>query len=114
MTNSSESGIEIGSAACAYNDSMPIELTARQRSDLKARAHALEPTVTIGHGGLSDAVVLEIDRALTTHELMKVRAPAGDRQERSQLLHDITEKTGAAAVQQVGRIFVLWRPRPED
>ena len=114
MTNSSKFGIEICCVACAYNDSMPIELTARQRSELKARAHALEPTVTIGHGGLSDAVVLEIDRALTTHELIKVRAPAGDRQERSQLLQDITEKTGAAAVQQVGRIFVLWRPRPED
>jgi RNA-binding protein len=93
---------------------MAIELTARQRSELKARAHALEPTVTIGHGGLSEAVVLEIDRALTTHELIKVRAPAGVREERSQLLHEISDKTGAAAVQQVGRIFVLWRPRPED
>jgi len=108
------SGIGICCVACAYNHWMPIEFTARQRSELKGRAHALEPTVTIGHGGLSDAVVFEIDRALTTHELIKVRAPAGDRQERRQLLEEIREKTGAAAVQQVGRIFVLWRPRPED
>jgi putative YhbY family RNA-binding protein len=93
---------------------MAIELTARQRSQLKACAHAIEPTVTIGQGGASDAVVREIERALTAHELIKVRAPAGDREERRRLLQDILEKTGAAAVQQVGRIFVLWRPAPEE
>ena len=41
---------------------MPVLLTARERAHLKARAHSLEPIVQIGHEGVSDAVIREIDR----------------------------------------------------
>jgi RNA-binding protein len=92
---------------------MSRTLTARERSRLKARAHPLEPTVTIGQEGLTDAVLREVDRALTAHELIKVRAAVADREERRLVLQTICERTGAASVQQVGRILVLWRPRPE-
>jgi RNA-binding protein len=88
-------------------------LSARERSRLKARAHSLEPTVTIGQEGLTDAVLREIDRALAAHELIKIRGAGGDREERRQVLHTICERTDAAPVQQIGRIFVLWRPRAE-
>jgi RNA-binding protein len=93
---------------------MPTELTARERSRLKAQAHGLEPTVTIGQDGLTEAVIREIDRALTAHELIKVRAATGDRRARGDLLDEISTRTGAAAVQQVGKILVLWRPRPAE
>ena len=52
-------------------------LTARERSFLKARAHPLEPIVYVGHEGLTDAVLKEIERALTAHELIKVRVNEG-------------------------------------
>jgi len=90
------------------------DLTTRERSFLKARAHPLEPIVSIGHDGLTDAVLKEIDRALTAHELIKVRANAGDRAVLRALLDTICERTGAEAVQQVGKVLVLWRPRPLD
>ena len=90
-----------------------LVLTPRERSRLKARAHPLEPTVTIGQEGLTDAVLREIDRALAALELIKVRGTGGDREERRQVLHTICERTGAAPVQQIGRIFVLWRPRAD-
>jgi len=80
---------------------------------LKGRAHALEPVVQIGHDGLTDAVLGEIDRALTAHELIKVRAGGHERGDRAALLAAICASTGAASVQQVGKIMVLWRPRPE-
>ena len=92
---------------------MAVTLSARDRSQLKARAHPLEPTVTIGQDGLTDAVFGEIDRALTAHELIKVRGAGGDREERRQMLQTICERTGAAPVQQIGRVFVLWRARTE-
>lgn len=91
---------------------MPVSLTPRERVALKARAHALEPVVHIGHGGLTDAVLGEIDRALTAHELVKVRAGAADRTEREGLVATIGERTDAAVVQTVGKVMVLWRPRP--
>ena len=89
-------------------------LTARERSFLKARAHPLEPIVTVGHDGLTDAVVKEIDRALGVHELIKVRVNAGDRTARRTLFEEIAARTEAEAVQQVGKVLVLWRPRPLD
>lgn len=89
-------------------------LTTRERAHLKARAHALEPVVRVGHAGLTDAAVASIDRALEAHELIKVRLGEGDREARADVSAAITARTGAAVVQRVGRVLVLWRPRPVD
>jgi RNA-binding protein len=91
---------------------MPVPLTTRERAHLKA--HALEPTVRIGHGGLSDSVAAEIDRALTAHELIKVRVDAADRNAREALCETICARADAVEVQRVGKVLVLWRPRPLD
>jgi RNA-binding protein len=93
---------------------MPLSLTARERTKLKAQAHALEPVVQLGNAGLSDAVVAEVDRALTAHELIKVRIGGDDREARVALGDALGERTDAAIVQRVGKIVVLWRPEPED
>jgi RNA-binding protein len=92
---------------------MPSSLTARERTHLKARAHALEPVVHIGGSGATDRVVSEIDRALTAHELIKVKINSDDRADRVALGDEICTRTGAAAVHRVGKILILWRPRPE-
>jgi len=93
---------------------MPVSLTARERAHLKARAHALEPIVHVGQGGLTDAVAGELDRALTAHELIKVKINGADREARRATAEAIGTRTGAAEVQQVGKIVVLWRPNPEE
>jgi len=91
-----------------------LQLSAKERAHLKARAHALEPVVHIGSAGVTDNVMAEIERALTAHELIKVRAGAQERDERREVLDTICARTGAAAVQTVGKVMVLWRPRPDD
>ena len=90
---------------------MPVTLTPRERARLKARAHPLEPVVQVGQAGLTDQVVGEVDRALTAHELIKVRVGVADREDRDQLCEALSAKTDAAVVQRVGKILVLWRPR---
>jgi RNA-binding protein len=92
---------------------MSLTLTSRQRAHLKARAHALEPVVQIGHGGAQEPVVAEVETALTAHELIKVRINA-DRDERVEIADTLSTRTGAAIVQRVGKIVVLWRPRPKE
>ncbi|HZR26305.1 MAG TPA: ribosome assembly RNA-binding protein YhbY [Vicinamibacterales bacterium] len=92
---------------------MPVAPRPRQRAKLKARAHALEPIVQLGHAGATEKVIAEVDRSLTAHGLIKVRLP-GDRDERDALAVALSQKTDASIVQQVGRIVVLWRPRPDD
>ena len=93
---------------------MPISLTSRERAQLKARAHALEPVVRIGHAGVTDGLVAEVDRALTAHELIKVRIDDTDRGQRVATGDAIVARTHAAAVHRVGKILILWRPRPQD
>jgi putative YhbY family RNA-binding protein len=89
-------------------------LTPSFRRELRARAHALEPVVAIGHQGLTAAVLHEIDVALKAHELVKVRAFNDDREERGALLERIVTALDCAPVQSIGKLFVLWRPRPPD
>jgi RNA-binding protein len=89
-------------------------LTAAERKALKGKAHKLEPVVQIGAKGLTDEVVAEIERALTAHELIKVRAAAMEREERDAALEEIVLRTAAQTVQQVGKVFVLYRKKPDD
>lgn len=92
---------------------MPVSLTPRERAHLKARAHALEPKVMVGHGGLTPAVIAEIDRALAAHELIKVKILGDDRDARHTMGDEICSGTDATPVQRVGKVIVLWRPKPE-
>jgi RNA-binding protein len=93
---------------------MPDELTPSQRQTLKGRAHALDPVVMIGAEGLTLAVLAEVERALASHELIKIRAAGADRHERDRLLDDICARTGAAPVQHIGKIMVVYREKPVE
>lgn len=87
-------------------------LTPAERKALKARAHKLEPVVLIGGKGLTDAVVAEVDLALKSHELIKVRAPGLERADRERAFRQACERTGAELVQQIGKVAVLYRRKP--
>ena len=89
-------------------------LTPAERKALKAKAHKLEPVVQIGAKGLTEQVIAEIDRALAAHELIKVRAGSLERDARDEIFQSIAEKAGAEAVQQVGKVCVLYRKKPDD
>ena len=93
---------------------MAVSLTPRERSHLKARAHALEPRVQVGHSGVTDAVAAEVDRALTAHELIKVKILGEDRDARRETADAIAARADAALVQSVGKVIVLWRPNPDE
>lgn len=93
---------------------MPVTLTPRQRAHLKARAHALEPFVQVGHAGLTEAVAAEIERALTARGLIKVKILSPDRESRREIGEAICARTDATAVQLVGKVVVLWRPKADD
>ncbi len=91
-----------------------IALTPAERSALKARAHHLAPVVMIGDSGLSEAVLKEIDTALKSHELIKVRVLGDDRDARNAYATSIGERLDAATVQAIGKLLVLFRPAPAE
>jgi len=89
-----------------------LELDATQRKLHRAAAHHLHPVVMVGVGGLTEAVVREVDAALVAHELVKVRAMIDDRAARDEMLATLAAQLGAAPVQHIGKLLVLWRPAP--
>jgi RNA-binding protein len=88
-------------------------LSPTERRALRAKAHHLEPVVIVGHHGLTPAVLHEIDLALLAHDLVKVRVLGDDREARAAMLTQVCATLDCAAVQQVGKVLVLWRPNPE-
>lgn len=89
-------------------------LSPAERSALRARAHKLHPVVLLGEKGLTEPALLEIDHNLRAHELIKVRAAGADRDQRDAILGEICAKLEAAAIQHIGKTFVLYRPRPPE
>ena len=85
-----------------------VALSAAQRRRLRARAHPLAPVAQVGRGGVSDAFVAELDRALEAHELVKVRL-RGEREERAAQLDDVTGRLDCAVVGTVGGVAILYR-----
>jgi len=90
-----------------------VSLSNNQQRHLRSLAHHLKPVVLLGQHGLKDSVMEEIDIALSSHELIKIRVAAGDRDERSQLIEQIAKRSGAELVQTIGHIAVLFRRNPE-
>jgi putative YhbY family RNA-binding protein len=89
-------------------------LTPSERRALRARAHHLHPVIMIGEAGLTPAVLHEIDLALKGHELIKVRVLGEDRERRRRMPAEIAAALDASPVQHIGKILVLYRPRPEE
>lgn len=90
------------------------ELNPAERRALRARAHHLQPVVLIGEAGFTPAVLKEIDLALKSHELIKIRVLGDDRERRESLLAEICAALDASPVQHIGKVLVIFRPRPEE
>ena len=86
-----------------------LTLTPAERKAHRSDAHHLEPVVMIGNDGLTPAVVKEVDGALNSHGLIKVRVFSDDRAAREALLADLAQRLDAAPVQHIGKLIVLWR-----
>jgi RNA-binding protein len=86
-------------------------LSDKQLRHLRGLAHDLKPVVRLGNAGLTDSVVAETARALHDHELIKVKAAAGERERRDQAFRELATRTGSALVHRIGNVAVLYRAR---
>jgi RNA-binding protein len=89
-----------------------IQLTIAERKVHRAEAHHLDPVVMIGNDGLTANVKKEIDAALNAHGLIKVRVQGDDRVAREEMYQSLANDLGAAPIQHIGKLLVLWRPKP--
>ena len=91
---------------------MSKTISPRQKKYLRGLAHHLDPVVYVADKGLSDSVLAEIDRALTDHELIKVKLRT-DRDERRKWATDIESRCSAQCVHSIGQVASFYRRHPE-
>lgn len=83
--------------------------TNQDIKQLRAIGHKLKPVVTVAGKGLSEAVVAEVDRALSQHELIKIKLAVGGKDAKTAVTEELCERSGAEVVQSIGNIILVLR-----
>ncbi len=91
-----------------------MSLRGAQKRYLRGLAHHLEPVVQIGKAGITDALVAATDRALTDHELIKVKLPQVEKAEREELAATLEQRTKSDLAGMTGRVAILYRRHPDE
>jgi len=87
-------------------------VNSEQKKQMKGQAHELKPVIMIGQAGLTDAVLKELNAALDTHELIKIKIRA-EREQRKSIKEKICIETKSELIQSIGQIIVIYRKKPE-
>ena len=89
-------------------------MTGKERAKFRAAANGLEPVFQIGKGGVSDALIAQVEDALDARELIKIKALLETiPQPPKELAQQIAERTKADVIQVIGGVIVLYRENPE-
>lgn len=91
----------------------PDKLSGKQLRHLRGLAHSLNPVVQVGKHGWTDAVADQLERALTDHELIKVRLGAECPTELGEFTAFASEALSAHVAQVIGKTAVLYRRHPQ-
>lgn len=86
-------------------------LTNHQRDSLREKAYALPPIIQVGKNGLTSALLMQIEKYLSKHKLMKVKLlPScfGER-EKGDIVKELVKKTETELIHQVGNVVVMYR-----
>jgi len=86
-----------------------MELTGKQRAQLRAMANTLEPIVHIGKDGIGDNLVRQADEALEARELIKCRVLENSMLTAREACDELSRRTRSEQVQVIGTKFVLYR-----
>ncbi len=86
-----------------------MELTSKQRAQLRGLANSLEPIVHIGKDGIGDNLVKQADDALEARELIKCCVLENSMYTAREACDELSKLVRAEQVQVIGSKFVLYR-----
>jgi RNA-binding protein len=86
-----------------------MTLSNKQKQHLKGLAHTLKPVVQLGQNGLTEGVLAEIEGALSHHELIKIKVPSDDREEKALIMDAIIRETKSIKLQVIGHVLIIYR-----
>lgn len=84
-------------------------LTSKQRAKLRGLANPMETILQVGKGGVADALVTQVDEALTARELIKLRILETAPEPVRETAEALAAATSSEVVQVIGTRFVLYR-----
>ena len=90
-----------------------MAITGRERAQLRAEAHHLDPLVHVGGQGGTPSLLQSLDDALRTRELVKIQLGRPTEERPRAIAERLAVETGAVVVQVIGRTATLYRENPE-
>ena len=89
------------------------ELTGKQRRHLRGLGHHLVAVVHIGHDGVTDALVKQVEAQLLAHELIKVKVGENAPEDRHATAEALALRSTAPLAQVLGRTLLLYKRRKD-
>lgn len=86
-----------------------MSLSIAEKKQFRAIAHHLNPVVIISENGVGEGVVAELERALSDHELIKIKLASNDREVRQEMIRQVCELSRSEHVQTIGKMAILYR-----
>ena len=86
-----------------------MELTSKQRAQLRALANGIDPVVHIGKEDMGDNLIRQADEALEARELIKCRVLENSMLTAREACTELARRTRSEEVQVIGTKFVLYR-----
>lgn len=86
-----------------------MSLTNERKKSLRTLGHQLNPIVRIASNGLTDNIITETERALSDHELIKIKINVGDRDLKQAIIASLASTLHAEVVQIIGHTALLFR-----
>jgi len=84
-------------------------LTSKERAELRAKANSIDTTLIVGKGGVSEALIADVEIQLDNRELVKGKVLETAFMTPREVSDAICEATGADGVSCVGNKFVIYR-----
>jgi RNA-binding protein len=91
-----------------------MKIKQSEKKALKAAGHKLKPVITIGMNGLSKSLLLEFEKTIDHHELIKIRIRISDKSSRKELIEELCYKSKSQIVNTVGNTAIIFRKNPKS
>jgi RNA-binding protein len=88
-------------------------LTSGQRKFLRSKAHHLDPIVSVGKLGITDALILATSTGLENHELIKIKFK-DHKDKKKEWTEEIATKSNSQVAGLIGNIAILYKPNPDE
>ena len=84
-------------------------LTSKERAELRSQATAIDTTLMVGKGGVTEAVIAEAENQLNARELVKGKVLEGAMMSPREVCDELCEATGCEGVAVIGTKFGIYR-----